>query len=626
MKGQKLIAKILTGFLFAVLIFSFAIWGIGDIFRGGGSAYSIAAVGDVEIDQQEFARDFSREINQTSQRLGTRLTIEQAQTFGLVAQVLDRSINRAVFEQQADDLRLMVTEEQIQRQIIDTPSFKDEFGQFSANRFNRVLQTNGLSEAGYVALLRRDTERQQIANAVTEAVQAPTKLAEQLYAYEQEKRVGQYLVIPTRNITEIPEPNSLQIQQFYDDNDSNFMAPETRAITLFQLRPDDLAAEITIDEDTLRDEFEARREDFTVPEKRTIEQIVFAEQAEAQAASDRLQEGADFAALAQELTDRAPVSLGTLQQDELLPALGEPVFALAQGIPSAPIESAVGWHVVLVTAIEAGEEPEFEALREELQRDAALNEAIENIIELANQFDDEVAGGASLEEAAARLSLPVQEIPAIDRQGRDAEGTAVEKLPPQGEFLPLVFQTEAGDTSLLTETADGGYFAVRVDSITPEAKRPLDEVRDNAVLFWTEAERVRLADELAQEMLALAENGGDFAAIATSYDLEVQTTEPITRDERSPARSPSPQLSSALFRLAVGDYAMTTGPEGQIIVRLEEIQAAELADDNAELDRVRDRLSDVIQNDLLDQYLAALRNDYGVTINETLLQQTIDSF
>ena len=496
MKGQKLIAKILTGLLFGVLILSFAVWGIGDIFHGGaGYARNVATVGKVEIGQQEFSRDLSREVNQLSQRLNTRLTMEQAQAFGVVPTVLDRLVSRAVFEQQADDLGMLVTEDQIKQQIADNPTFHDQTGSFSPGRFIQILQSNGLTEGSYIGLLERDTERLQIVGAVTGAVSPPRILAERLYAYDQEKRVADYILIRTDSFDDIPEATDEQIQTFYDENEENFMAPERRSISLFHLRPEDIAEGIEVDEETLLEEFEARQAEFVVPEKRTIEQMVFAEEEKAKEASGRAREGATFEAVSQEFLERAPISLGTMEKSELLDALAEPVFALEKGLPSEPIQSPLGWHVVLVSEIQEGVEPEFEKLRLQLTKDAALSLAVDEIVELANQFDDELAGGATLEEAAATLDMEVRRIDSIDGQGRDADEQQIENLPPLGEFLPVMRETEAGRESLLTETADGGYFALRVESVAPEARRPLEEVRDQVAKLWRGTEQVRLAEE-----------------------------------------------------------------------------------------------------------------------------------
>src|SRR3546814_18214933 len=95
-KPRNIIVKLVTVVLFSLLILSFAVWGIGDIFRGGGQAQVVAQVGDTVIEQRAFSRELSDEINTLSRRLGVQLTMEQARSFGVPPQVLQRIITRAM--------------------------------------------------------------------------------------------------------------------------------------------------------------------------------------------------------------------------------------------------------------------------------------------------------------------------------------------------------------------------------------------------------------------------------------------------------------------------------------------------------------------------------------------------
>src|SRR3546814_4861728 len=63
-------SDLVTVVLFSLLILSFPVWGIGDIFRGGGQAQVVAQVGDTVIEQRAFSRELSDEINTLSRRLG----------------------------------------------------------------------------------------------------------------------------------------------------------------------------------------------------------------------------------------------------------------------------------------------------------------------------------------------------------------------------------------------------------------------------------------------------------------------------------------------------------------------------------------------------------------------------
>src|SRR3546814_16663365 len=111
-----------------MLILSFAVWGIGDIFRGGGQAQAVAEVGDTIIEQRQFSRELSDEINNVSRRLGVQLTMDQARAFGIPQQVLERMITRAMLDEMSARLGMLVTEEQMRRHLLANPHFKDHAG------------------------------------------------------------------------------------------------------------------------------------------------------------------------------------------------------------------------------------------------------------------------------------------------------------------------------------------------------------------------------------------------------------------------------------------------------------------------------------------------------------------
>ncbi len=626
MKSRNLFVKIVTGILFSLLILSFAVWGIGDIFRGGGQARVVAKVGEVEIDQLQFSQDLSRQMNQLSQRFGTRIDAEQARNLGIVQQVLSQSISRALFDQRAAELRMIVTDDAVKARLLDDPMFKDQFGSFNRDRFIQVLRITNMSEGAYLDSLRRDMQRQQLVGAVTSAVTPPQVLAEALHAYENERRIADYILVAAPDAANIAEPSATELQAFYDSNSNSYMAPEYRGLSLVQLRPEDVVSESAVDEADIRAEFEARRAEFAVPERRSIEQIVLTDEAAARAASERIAGGVDFATLAEELTGAAPISLGTVARGELLPELGEPAFALEPGVAGTPVRGPLSWHILRVTEIIAGREPEFDEVRANLEADIAMREAVDSMISIANQFDDELAGGAGLEEAAGGAGLRVRRIEAIDSNGLDKTGTAVADVPSLDEFMPVVRETAVGETSLLTETSDGGYFIVRVDTIEDAAPRPLAEIREEAIADWRAGEAMKQAGSRAEALLEQLLRSGNVAALAAAEGLEVKTTEAVTRFENDPDKLPAPQLASQLFQLAVGDTTSLASDAGHIIAELKEIVPADLLAEADQVKQTKAGLGQAIQNDLLEQYLAALRQDYGVSINDAVIDEILNSY
>lgn len=625
MKTKNIFVKAVTFALFGLLILSFAVWGIGDIFRGAGRAQTVAEVGDVEIGAQEFAQTLTREMNRLSQRFGGRLELEQARALGIVDQVIGQMVGRALFDQKADDMGLMVTEEQIRQRITEEPAFRNELDQFDRNQFALILQRSGLSEQAYVQSLRREILREQIATAVTDALDAPKDLADVLYRYRAQERIAQVIVIPKSGIADIPEPDAATLEAFYQDVSSDFMAPEYRAVSYIHLQAADLASEVAVSDAEVEQEFEARKEDFAVPEKRRIEQIVFLEEEKAQAAKQLLDEGQTFEAVAEQLSGQPPVDLGMTEKDQLPDELADEAFALEPDAISAPIKSAFGWHLVKVREVEPAAVPQLDQLRDELRGDLAMARAIESMVSIANQLDDELASGATLDEAAQRLNLEVERLEAVDRDGQGRDGTPVADLP-GARFLEVAFETDPGSESLLTETNEGDYFVVRVDGVTPAEVRPLAAVRDDVLDLWRDAQRAERTTAIANDIAERARQGETLEDIASAEGYEVQTLDPLTRFDADPEALPSPELPATLFELEKGEVETVSGQDGAVVVRLREVRPADPATADAQVATLRAGLAAAMRTDVLEQFVASLRDQYGVEINQGQVENVLAAY
>lgn len=624
MKARNLLIKIVTVILFSLLILSFAVWGIGDIFRGGGQAQVVAEVGETVIDQRDFANELSREVANLNRRLGTQLSGQQVRAFGIPQQVLSQMVSRAVLDEKARRMGLLVTEQQMRAQVIENPAFQDGAGNFDRNRFATFLRQIGMTEQGYMAQVSDDTKRQQLVGAVVDGAAAPTSLAERVFTYREERRVADYVEIPQSSFEDLGVPEEDALQTVYDEASGRFMKPSYKSVSLVFLNLAEAASKIAVADDRLAEAFEARKDEFYQPERRSVSQAVLPDEAAAQALADKLAEGGDFAAVVEEATGRSPVDLGEVTQEDLPEALSAAVFALDEGQASAPVQSVLGWHVLKVSKIEPAKEADFEEHRDELRKDIATAEAVDVLIGIANQFDEEMAAGSTMDQAAQFLNLEVREIPAIDDQGRSPDGETVEDLPPLADFLSAMSSLQAGESSTLKESSAGDFFMVRVDGVTPAEKKPLEEVREDVVKLWQARERERLAREKGQAIVERLKSGEDFAAVAEG--LEFQETQAVTRSESDAQRIPHPLMAQQLFEIAEGEAATFSIPGSQVVVQLKETLPPAEEGRDARLAQLEDQLSASLQDDIFQQFLVALQQDFDVTVNQRLVDQVVEGY
>ena len=626
-KLRKQAGKILMSFLFGILIFSFAIWGIGDIFRDTGQSATIATVGGSEIEARVFNQYLTRDINRLQSQFGGRLEIDQIRALGIVERLLQEMITGTLMDEQANKMGLVVSQERLKEEIVAQPMFHNAAGQFDRALFDQALQLSNMSEQAYVIGLEQDILRAQLGTAASGSVRVSRRFVEDFFRYRNERRIAETVTVPNGDPTAFDPPDDAALEAVLTANSQRFEQPERRSLALLELRAEDLMDEIAVSEDELVSEFEARRDEFVKPERRSLEQVLFDSEDEAAGFKAALDGGEDFAAAA-EATGQSPVDLAELSHEQLaaqMADMAEAAFALEQGQVAEPIQSPFGWHVVRVTEIQPPYEPQFEDQREALRAEIAERYAIDSLISLANQLDDELGAGATLEEAADGLGLAVTRITDLERSGATASGEELE-LPQSEDFLREVFNAEVGETSLLSETPDGDFYVFRVERTTPPVLRPLDEVRAEVLDLWRQEEARQHALIRAEALADRLRLGGDMAELASEEGLSLDRTEPIDRFGAEPAAAASPDLTAKLFGLAGDEVAVAEVPDGWAIIRVAEVIPGDPTANTQAVDILADGLTQSLQNDVLAAFTRELDRELGVSINQGAVDAVLAAY
>lgn len=604
--------------LFVLLIVSFAVWGIGDFTSNVNT--EVAEIDDTAIGQQQLDRAFRDEVNRMREMVGPDFTTEQAQRLGILDQVLEGLIQQRLLELDAAAKGIRVGDAVVARTVAEFPAFRNAFGQFDPALMRALLQQAGMNEANLVEDIRGDLARRRLVDAVTAGATSPKVLAETLFRYRAERRVADVVLIPASAMPAPAAPDDATIAQFHQDEAVRYTAPEYRTFTVATLTAQDLGDEISISEDDLREAYAARSAEFIRPETRDLVQAVLPDRDTAVKVADAAKGGKGLETAATEVGVEA-VSLDDVTAEDLLPELATVAFGLNQGAVSDPIESPLGWHVLTVREITAGGETPFEAARDQLLSDLRKDRAIDRLFEVSNAMDDALAGGASIEEAAAKVGAKIHRLQDVDNQGNRAAGGAATDLPGLPRILEAGFSLPEGQTSNVTETEEAGYFAIHVEKVTPAMLRPLDTVREQVIADWTAQKQLEAARGKANEVAAGLRDGVSAESKAKEIAGAVHVrTGPLFRSapQGEQAELP-PGLLADLFELAPNGVAVGEARDGMVVARLVEVVPADPAADPSIVPQLSDSLRSVLAGDLMAQYLAGLRQRYEVSINRNLL-------
>jgi peptidyl-prolyl cis-trans isomerase D len=614
---KSLVVKILAG----LLVVSFAVWGIEDMFTlATSSASPIFEVGSLEGDEDVIRDEVRRQIRRLRPMFGNQFTVDQAKALGIVESVVQRQIDDTALRLASQGMGIEISDDLVSKEIRNTPGFQ-AFGSFDQARFQRFLNENLMTEARYITAIRGELSNNQLLDSFTSKT-APKLLVDSVYRHRQEKRIAETIVVSDSTQQKISEPDQPTLIGYHKDKASLFTAPEFRALSVVRLDAADLAGEILVADNEVKEAYEARVDEFTTPETRNVKQMIVAEEADAKRASEALSQGRDFAAVAMEIAkmDATAIDLGRVGRADMpFPELTDAVFALKSGESSAPQKSPLGWHVFSVNGIQLGGTKTFDGVKDRLTKDIAMEKAIDSLFELANKLEDSLGGGATLEETASQLNLKVVKFDAVDRSGKGKDSKPISNLP-GGDFIGIAFSTEEGAESPLSETGNDGYFVLRVDGITAPVLKPLDTIKAEVIQAWKDEKRAEKSKQAATAIVARVNSGTLLNAIASEMGLEIMTSPALTRQPGKNSGGLPQPLVDKIFSLSKGEAAMARSGSGYAVGRLKEVTTAVPAADKEGLDKISDQLGLALQEDIFTQLAGGLRDRYGVTVN----RQAID--
>jgi peptidyl-prolyl cis-trans isomerase D len=597
------------------LALSFGVWGIADIFRGNVDT-SLVTIGSQKISFEEFQRDYRNFLRGASSRAGHDVTLEEARAQGLDKQALEAVVSRSAVDQVVAKYGLRATDAQVSTAIRAMPAFRGPLGGFDHQTFLYRLQNAGYTEDSFVAIERQDMVRGQLLDAVHGGVKVAPGYTRLLFAYARERRAADYVVVPKTAAGAPPQPTDAQLADYIKARAHVFSTPEYRDVGYAVASPEDVMGKVSVTDEQLKQQYELRKDQYQIPEKRDVEQIVFPDQASAQAASAKIAAGTTFVDVAKQRGLKpSDSSLGTVVQADLGDDRGPPTFALPSGGVTQPIKSSFGWVLIHVNSVTSGSNKTFADVKDTLKKEVLTQLATAKLTDVTNAFDDASAGGASMAEAAKRSGMRLMHIPAVDGSGLAPDGKKA-GLPASPEFQAQLKKSEVGEESDPFPSTDGSVYVIKVNGTTPPKLKPLAEVRAQALAAWTsDWEKQRLTG-MAKELVATATASKSLASIAKQVHAAVQSTGALGRREEREGLPPD--LVTKIFDTPPGGVvsAPAANGDGIVVARVTGVAhpPRQLAD--FEYQRFANSIAGQAQGDFDLALAMAARNRLGVTINQ----------
>ena len=592
-----------AGFLMALLALSLLGFGVEGF---GGRTTSIGSVGNRTISTNEYGRALQNELRALQSQFGSSITMEQARLFGLDQMVLEQLVTGAVLDNEAERLGVSAGDTTVQREILQISAFQGLDGNIDRSAYRFALQNAGMTEREFEDSIRNDVARTILQRAVVSGAAAPDSYVSQLLEFQAQTRDVTITSLSAQNLPEpVGQPDAAELQAFYDENLERYTLPEGKRIRYAWITPEMMIDEIEVDEAILRQAYESRLGEFSQPERRLVERLVFSDTAAADAARARLDAGEiTFEGLAAERgLDLDDTDMGDVSRAQLGTA-ADPVFALTEPGIAGPVETSLGPALFRMNAILAAQEVSFDEARDQLRDEQLSDLARRTLGDDLDLYEDLIAGGASVSDIAQETRMEAGE---IDWRPGTTSGIAAYE-----SFRDAAQALQDGDFPEIQQMHDGGLFVLELVETLPEAPRPLDEVRTEVVAAWQN-------DRILEGLRVLADDLAAGREIATA-------TVPVRFDgvRRSDTLPDLPRdVVTASFEMSPDEFRVIETANRVHVLELHAIQSPDLMMD--EVSQLREALDAQVEQsiaqDLFGYFSASLRDTTPIQLN----QQVIDA-
>lgn len=569
--GLAVIAMVVTGFG------TDGMGGIGGV-QGGGT--TVASVEGEAITETELNDAVNREFR-LAQQQQPELTLPEFLQGGTFEQILNQLVLGIALMDFGRDQGLAVSQEMIDRAIVDIPAFRNFTGQFDDATFRQALAQQNMTEAQLREDIARSIIQQQLMMPVALGTRVPQRLSQHYAALLLERREGLIGVVPAELFAAGIEPAEQEVAAFYGRNEQSFVIPERRVVRYAMIDRAQAAGTIQVTDQEIQAQYARNQAQYGPQERRTLQQVVLPDRAAAQAFMQRLQGGASFAEAASaagfapadiDLGVQTPESFADVANAEI----ARRAFAAQQGEVLGPLESELGFHVVRVAEVAQTPARPLSAVRGEIEqeiRERKTDEALNDLIDRAQEMADR---GASVPEIAEALGLQARQTPPVTAMGNvpgqaEAGETVIEIRP----ALRSAFELQAEDDPIVEQVEENRRFAViGVEQVVPAAAPPLAEIRDQvraALVRETALQRARAA---AREIQRKIEAGTAPRQAFAEAGVRLPPPQPVNlrRMDISQGGERVPPPLALLFSMPEGGARILEAPEqaGWFVVHHEE--------------------------------------------------------
>lgn len=618
--AQTKAAKIIL----ALILVPFALFGIDSYLNQAGNNLSIAKVNGYKIALPEYNRAIENVRNRIMSE-GKKVDPAMFDSFEFKESVIDGLITKQLLNNDIKKSRFRITDQQLSQYIIGMPEFQKD-GKFSQEIYDKVLQNNQLTPKKFEESIRNDLLIQQVRDGLQKLIFIPpNNLAETLKATSQQREIS-VAEFKTKEYMTKANIAEKDMQAFYDQNKSKFLAPEQVKAEFVVFSLANILPTINVTEDEIKSFFKANADKYQNQQQREASHILIAasknappaEKAKAKAKAEDLlnqirKNPKQFEELAKKYSQdpesaKKGGDLGSFGRGMMVKPFDDAVFSMKVNEISNIVESDFGYHIIKLTKI-IGEGGGFDAMRPQIKAELIYQKGQEKFAALAEEFSNKVyEQSSSLDAVSKRFNLPIQKTDWISRNDSD-------KFFKNEALMSALYSKESIKDHRNTEAIEvtpNNLISARVVDYKAQSTKPFADVRKNIEDY--------LKFESAKKMVA---SEGEVALKSLTNASHKIDWQPATLVDRKNTKGLSDAVVNHAYKMPTDKLpsysGFMDGNNGYVIVKVNKVSFPNESNEENKQAFASD-YSEALSAEYLSAYLKGLKAKASVSVNQKFFE------
>ncbi len=626
---------------FVVLVFVllvFVDWGTGR--QSGGREGAAVRVGDTVFTEQEFLQELRSTENRMQNLYGEQWNQIRSR-LNMAEQTAQQLIQRQLLIDEAHRAGLVVSDREVQEQILSYPAFRQEDGTFIGDAaYRRILRANQMTPDRFEAQVRSDLLIQKLQDVLRQGVLLGDAEVEAEVRRQRESADFDLVMVGLQPFLGKVSAGDAEVEAYYAAHKDELRQPEERVIRYLVVETNTLRRLLPVDEKEIGSYYKDHLDEFREGERAHAAHILIripsngGTEAEAKAklkaeqVAKLARSGADFATLAKKYSEDPGSKdkggdLGWFERGRMVKEFENAVFSHKPGEIVGPIKSQFGYHIIKVEGFrparvrplaEVKDQVKFRLLEsraaaEGESRAAALARRIQREKPDTDEAWDKLAAGD--EAVNSFISPPFGEKDVIPGVGQNPE------------LSKAAFAAKVGDTGGPVPISRG-WLIWQLKEIHPEGVPPLEKIKDKVAGLVVKEKALAMAREKAAELAEAWKTGKDVEALTKKMGVAVTPVRSHKRGQPIPGVGSSVELTEAVFGASAGDVVgpVTVPGRGAAVAKVVAVTVLSPEELRAAMAPVRKSLEDQRVNNLISSILEERRRNTVITVD----QQLIDRF